>query len=136
MLFCFRFAVFLLAFVASANAQVSGQSLRIARTSTGSGGQGELNSIERLISQLGSDQYFRRRHAEEQLIERGADVFDQLQAAEEHPDLEIATRAHYILQRIEIEWIRPSDSVAVRAAMGNYGELSWAGTTGADRSVG
>ena len=69
------------------------------------------SSVSRLIEQLGSDHYYLRRRAEQQLIERGADVFDQLQQAEEHPDLEIATRAQYILQQIRIEWIRPGDSL-------------------------
>ena len=111
-------------FAAAASAEVPKLSPRIARTSSSASGRSDLDGIEQLISELGSDQYFFRRHAEEQLIKRGADVFDQLQAAEEHPDLEIATRAHYILQRIQIEWIHRNDSAAVRAAMDKYGELS------------
>ena len=123
-----RFASLLLIFTAAAglvaDASPSGSLPRLARTSSGAAGRGDTGEIERLISQLGDDQYFFRHHAEEQLIQRGADVFDQLQAAEDHPDLEIAARAHYILQRIQIEWVHPDDSAAVQAAMKNYGDLS------------
>ena len=81
-------------------------------------------SIEQLIAELGSDQYFLRRRAEQQLIQLGADAFDQLQAAEQNSDLEIATRVRYILHRIRIDWIRPGDSSEVRQVMARYGDLS------------
>ncbi len=126
-----RSAIFLLALAAAASPVVvraassdTSKSPQIARTTSIAGRRSHQSSVELLIDQLGSEQYFLRRHAEEQLIERGADVFDQLQLAEEHPDLEIATRAHYILQRIRIEWIYPNDSAEVQAAMRNYGDLS------------
>jgi len=126
-----RSAILSLIFAATlgavARAEVLEYSPRLARTSTNSNEGGDANRIDQLISQLGSDRYFDRRHAEELLIERGADVFDQLQEAEEHPDLEIATRARYILQRIRVEWTRPDDSAEVRAAMEGYGGLSRAG---------
>lgn len=80
--------------------------------------------IGRLIDQLGSDQYVERRRAEAELVELGADAFDALQAAERHPDLEIATRAEYLLHRIRIEWIRPNDPPSVRRVIGGYGKLS------------
>ncbi len=126
-----RSAIFLLALAAAASPVVAqaassdtSNSPRIARTTSIASRRSHPGGIELLIDQLGSEQYFLRRHAEEQLIERGVDVFDQLQLAEEHPDLEIATRAHYILQRIRIEWIQPNDSAEVQAAMRNYGDLS------------
>jgi tetratricopeptide (TPR) repeat protein len=125
-----RFAFFLLTsaatFVAAADAEAPKSSPRIARTSPTDASRSDPGNIEQLISQLGSEDYYDRRHAEEQLIQRGADVFDQLRAAEEHSDLEIATRAHYILQRIRIAWVRPEDSAEVHAAMDRYGELSHA----------
>lgn len=123
-----RFAILLLTFAATiaaaASAEVPESSPRLARTTPNANGRGDRSGIDQLISQLGSDQYFFRRHAEEQLIERGADVFDHLQVAEEDADLEIATRAHYILQRIQIDWVQPEDSTAVQAAMKGYGKLS------------
>ena len=81
--------------------------------------------VERLITQLGDEQYLKRRSAELRLIELSADAFDQLQAAETHPDLEIATRARYILHRIRIQWVRPDDSAEVQAIMHLYEDLSF-----------
>jgi len=80
--------------------------------------------IGRLIDQLGSEQYIERRRAEVKLVELGADAFDALQAAKRHSDLEIATRAEYLLHQIRIEWIRPNDPPSVRRVLGGYGKLS------------
>ena len=82
--------------------------------------------IQQLIAQLGDEQYVLRQRAETQLVERGAEVFAELKAAENHADLEIATRAKYLLSQIRIEWIRPTDPPVVRSIMARYGELSQA----------
>ncbi len=111
-------------FAAAANAEGPKSSLRIASTSLTATSRHDPIQIEQLISQLGSELYYDRRYAEEQLIRRGADVFDQLRTAQENSDLEIATRAHYILQRINISWVRSEDSAEVKAAMRKYGDLS------------
>ena len=84
----------------------------------------EPKSIQPLIAQLGNDQYLLRRHAELRLIEIGAEAFDLLQEAANHADLEIATRAKYVLHRIRIEWARPDDSAEVQLIMQRYGDLS------------
>ncbi len=86
----------------------------------------EKRTIAQLISQLGDDQYLTRRRAELQLLELGADAFDWLQAAGNHPDLEIATRARYLLHRIHIEWARQGDSDKVQAIFDRYEGLSYA----------
>ena len=80
--------------------------------------------VSRLVLQLGDDDYYRRRSAEQQLISRGSDVFDRLQQAQEHPDLEIALRANYILQKLRIDWVRPDDPEEVRLLLQNYEDLS------------
>lgn len=80
--------------------------------------------VRQLIQQLGDDEYLVRERAETQLLERGAAAFAELQSAEKHADLEVATRARYILNQISIEWVRPTDSAAVQSIMGRYGELS------------
>ncbi len=80
-------------------------------------------SVEELIAQLGDEQYVLRQRAETQLLERGAEVFAELQAAERDADLEIATRAKYILNQISIDWVRPTDPAVVRSMMAAYGEL-------------
>ncbi|MGI9427407.1 MAG: hypothetical protein ACR2NM_02035 [Bythopirellula sp.] len=80
--------------------------------------------IDHLIDQLGDDEYVQRQQAEAQLLERGVEAFAQLQAAEKHPDLEISTRAKYVLNQISIDWVRPTDPPNVRSVMARYGELS------------
>ncbi len=80
-------------------------------------------TVAQLILQLGNPQYLDRRSAELQLIELGADAFDQLQVAENHSDLEIASRARYLIHRIRIEWVRADDRANVQAIFRRYGEL-------------
>jgi tetratricopeptide (TPR) repeat protein len=82
------------------------------------------SGIQQLITQLGDNQYAVRRHAEEELIRLGPEAFDQLKAAEDAGDLEVAERAQYIIQRMRVEWIRPEDSPEVRRALARYGDLN------------
>ncbi|HCK42337.1 MAG TPA: hypothetical protein DHW22_11990 [Planctomycetaceae bacterium] len=84
--------------------------------------QAEL--IQRLIGELGHEDYLIRRRAEAQLIDFGADAFDDLQAAELNSDLEIATRAKYILYLIRVQWVHPEDPSDIRKLMKGYGEFS------------
>ncbi len=81
-------------------------------------------SVQQLITQLGDEQYVLRQRAEMHLLERGAEVFAALQAAESSADLEISKRARYILNQISIDWVRSTDSRTVRSIMASYGELS------------
>jgi len=91
---------------------------------TGShGSQADGQQIEGWIKLLGSDQYALRQRAEAALLRLGADAFDPLKAVENHPDLEVATRAHYILNQIKIEWVRPEDPPRIQKWMAHYGEL-------------
>lgn len=80
--------------------------------------------IDELINQLGDPDYHLRRRAEEELLRLGRDVFDQLQQVEDHPDLEVASRAAYILQKIDIQWSHPGDSEEVRLLLHRYANLS------------
>ncbi len=89
------------------------------------GEKGEAKpDVTQLIEQLGNDEYLLRQRAESQLLERGAEVFAELQAAAKNADLEVATRAKYLLTQISIEWVHPNDPPAVRSIMSRYGELS------------
>ena len=87
---------------------------------------GNLNSksIDQLIQQLGHPDYYLRRRAEEELLRRGADVFDQLQQVQDHSDLEIAVRATHILQKIHVEWVRPDDPAEVQPLLQRFGQLT------------
>ena len=80
--------------------------------------------IQSLIADLGNEEYLKRRDAESRLLGIGVAAFDELQAAEFNPDLEIATRARYILYQIRIQWIRPNDNATVRKVFSNYGSLA------------
>ena len=53
----------------------------------------KLQLLDRLISQLGSQRYVERRHAQQQLRQVGIPAFDRLHAAASHVDPEIAASA-------------------------------------------
>ncbi len=97
---------------------------------TGLGGEattGQDTVSERaqtLIEQLGSQQYLVRLHAEQELARLGFDAFDALSAATSHDDLEIATRARYLLQRVRVPWVEREDPVEVQKLMRDYDQLS------------
>lgn len=80
--------------------------------------------VERLIEQLGSQEYITRQRAERELLRLGSEVFDALADAEDHPDLEIAARARYLTRRITIDWVRESDHADVKGIMAEYDEAS------------
>jgi tetratricopeptide (TPR) repeat protein len=80
----------------------------------------DSDSVQRLIAQLGSDDFTKRREAETELIKLGASAFDSLQDAQANPDLEIATQSQYLLHRIPIDWVRAADAEEVRNLMASY----------------
>jgi tetratricopeptide (TPR) repeat protein len=80
-------------------------------------------SIAELIKQLGSDQYVVRRRAEDALIRYGVAAFDQLSSARGDLDVEIAARATYLTQLIDIPWVQPGDPDDIRAILRDYGHL-------------
>ena len=80
----------------------------------------DLDPAKRLIAQLGSDDFTKRREAEAELIKLGDSAFDSLQDAQSNSDLEIATQSQYLLHRIPIDWVRPADAEEVRNLMANY----------------
>ncbi|NOY41869.1 MAG: hypothetical protein GXP26_08545 [Planctomycetes bacterium] len=83
----------------------------------------DTEAIQKIIAQLGDEQYSVRHRAEQQLIELGTAAFDQLLAASVHSDLEISSRASYILPRLRIQWEREDDPAEVRGLLKAYGEL-------------
>lgn len=83
-----------------------------------------LSPVQRLIADLGSDAFAVRRRAEEQLLRLGPEAFDELKLAESNPDLEIAERVKYIVQRMRVQWTRPDDPAEVRRTLARYGDLS------------
>lgn len=86
--------------------------------------QADNPNIDRLIAELGHDEFAVRRRAEEELIRLGPDAFDELKLAVDHPDLEVSERVRYILERLRVEWVRAEDSPEVRRLLTRYADLS------------
>lgn len=80
--------------------------------------------VERLIAQLGGDRYVDRQRAQQELIRRGIEAFDQIQAASSHADPEIASAAKYILGQIDIPWTTADDPPEIRQFMRRFDEHS------------
>ena len=76
--------------------------------------------IERLIRQLGHDEFQERERAQNELLKLGTDAFDALQAALEHEDIEVAARAQYLVRMIRVDWSRAGDSAAVKVQLKEY----------------
>lgn len=75
--------------------------------------------IAELIEQLGSSQFTTRRAAANELRKIGPEAFDQLHAAADHVDPEIAASARYLLQ-VAVQWTRSDDSALVRRMFRDY----------------
>ena len=80
--------------------------------------------IARLVERLGSEDYFERRDAEQQLLQIGPQAFDSLKKAERDPDLEVASRAAYILRQLRVRWSRADDPAEVRRLLNRFDELA------------
>ena len=76
--------------------------------------------IERLIEQLGDDDYFKREQAQRLLERRGFEAFNALSAATEHEDLEIVARARHLLKLIQERLTREGDPPQVKSLLANY----------------
>ena len=81
-------------------------------------------SIARLIAELGDDDYAVRSRAEEQLLRMGPEAFDELSAAADNKDLEIAERVQYIIQRLQMQWVHRDDPSEVRRILARFGAES------------
>lgn len=76
--------------------------------------------IQSLIEQLGDEKYSARTRAEEGLAELGFEAFDALTDAATHEDLEIATRAKYLLALIQARWSAANEPAEVRRYLTYY----------------
>lgn len=80
--------------------------------------------LKELIAQLGSEDFYLRQRASQQIQSIGVQAFDALAAVETHPDPEVAARARAILARIPVEFVDPRDPPAVRKLLEGYERLS------------
>jgi tetratricopeptide (TPR) repeat protein len=80
--------------------------------------------IDKLIDSLGDKDYAVRQWAEEELTQIGFPAFEALEAATHHEDLEIATRARYLLRKIKVQWVLDQDPPEVKRLLGDYERLA------------
>jgi tetratricopeptide (TPR) repeat protein len=73
-----------------------------------------------LIKQLGDKDYHVRQRAQDELARLGFDAFDAVSEATTNPDLEIASRAKYLLRLMRIDWAAETDSPDVKQCLRNY----------------
>ncbi len=76
--------------------------------------------IDRLIQELGHEKYSVREKAQEELANLGFEAYDALTAAADHEDLEIATRARYLLRLIPAQWSIENEPEEVRRYLTYY----------------
>jgi len=94
-----------------------------------------VERIERLIEQLGDEDYFVRQRAERELSQLSYRAFDALERATRHEDLEIATRAKALLESMRVEWTAADDSPEVRKILENYESQNMPGKLARMRSL-
>jgi tetratricopeptide (TPR) repeat protein len=92
--------------------------------------------IDRLIEQLGDPQFSRREEAQAELMRLGPEAFDALTIAENHLDLEIAARAHYLLALVEFDWAHADDPPEVQRVLADYETLDSVGRLKRIRQLG
>lgn len=80
--------------------------------------------VAELIEKLGSDNFFERENAQAKLAELGFEPFEALSEAENDPDLEVSSRAHYLVQSMQIEWTAEHDPPEVKAQLKGYDHLN------------
>lgn len=80
--------------------------------------------IARLIDQLGDKEYLVRQEAQEELAKLGFAAYEPLTAAASRPDLEVATRAKYLLQLLWTRYASGQSSPRVSEILKNYNLLT------------
>lgn len=83
--------------------------------------------IDELIRRLGDKDYYVRQQAQEELGRLGFQAFDALSAAAESDDLEIASRARYLLRLMRVEWTAAGDPPEVKQCLQDYESQNAAG---------
>ena len=76
--------------------------------------------IAALVEQLGDKDYFLREKAQEELSNMGFEAFEALSAAAANDDLEIATRAKYLLKLMRVQWSTAADPPEVKRLLQGY----------------
>ncbi|MGD9644381.1 MAG: hypothetical protein AB7U73_01630 [Pirellulales bacterium] len=85
------------------------------------------NQIAKLIRQLGDERFAVREAAQQELARLGFEAFEALTEAENDPDIEVASRARYLVRLMRFEFTRPDDPPDVKQALQEYESLDAAG---------
>jgi tetratricopeptide (TPR) repeat protein len=80
----------------------------------------QQEQIAKLIQNLGDKDYFVRQRAQNELARMGFEAFDALTAATSDDDLEIASRAKYLLRLMRVQWTEKGDSTDVQTLLKDY----------------
>ncbi len=83
-----------------------------------------VTEVGRWIEKLGHPSYATRVRAREKLQRLGLQAFDELHAAQFHPDSEIAMAARHLVSSLSVSWSTEADPQAVRDALDEYGAQS------------
>lgn len=81
----------------------------------------EAGIVAKLIEQLGSDDFFVRERAQEQLATIGIEAFDALSEAENDVDVERSQRVRQLLRLVRVQWSRSSDPPEIKRLLDQYG---------------
>jgi tetratricopeptide (TPR) repeat protein len=108
-------ATFLLAGSAS-----FGQEPKPAKPATSEQEPPSPERINKLVRDLGNKDYYVRQRAQEELARLGFDAIEALDAASTDDDLEIASRAKYLLRLMRVEWTVAGDPKEVKDCLRNY----------------
>ncbi len=81
------------------------------------------DALDKLIRQLGDKDYYVRQRAQDELARLGFEAMEALNAAATDDDLEIASRAKYLLRLMRVEWTAESDSARVKKLLRGYENL-------------
>ncbi len=80
----------------------------------------QQEQIDKLIEQLGDKDYYIRQRAQNELARLSFDAFDALTEATTNDDLEIASRAKYLLRLMRVEWMAKNDPPEVKEKLKDY----------------
>jgi tetratricopeptide (TPR) repeat protein len=76
--------------------------------------------IAQLIAQLGDKEYAVRQRAQDELVKFGFSAYEALNAASNHADFEIASRARYLLRLIRSQWASDNDPAEAKKLLEGY----------------
>ena len=114
-----RIAAMACLFLLSTACPAAEQPAPVTKTKAAATGQAEKR-IEQLIAQLGDKDYNVRQRAQDELAKLGFLAFDALNAASNHEDFEIASRARYLLRLIRTQWTTDKDPPETRKLLEGY----------------